>query len=242
MSATPVSVLVPWRPDGDHRDRAWAWLRRWWAAQHPGWQVVEGTCPAGPWRKGAALADAARRADSGLVVVADADVLCAGLPASVDEVGGGRAAWAMPHRTVHRLTAAATDRLLTGGGLPSPPGRPPGRRPAGRSRPGTGLAEVHPGYAGGGLVVLPARLLAEVPMDPRFAGWGQEDESWALALTTLTGPPWRGAAPLWHLWHPPQPRVTRRVGSPAGEALAHRYRLAARDPARMRALLAEAAC
>jgi hypothetical protein len=235
---TAVSVLVPWRPDGPERSAAWEWLRRWWAAHHPDWQLVTGTCPDGSWRKGAAVADAAARAGGQLLVVADADVLCAGLPAAVDQVAAGRTGWAMPHQRVYRLARAATAELLADGRLPLPPGRPGGRRRHGQQRD-RGVAEAHPGVAGGGMVVLPAGLLAEVPMDPRFEGWGQEDESWAVALTVLAGPGWRGNSPLWHLWHPPQPRVTRRVGSQAGEALAHRYRLAAAAPGRMRALLAE---
>lgn len=70
---------------------------------------------------------------------------------------------------------------------------------------------------------------------------GQEDESWALALTCLHGQPWRGDADLIHLYHPPAPRVSRRKGSPESWALYRRYRDAARDRAAMSRLVKEAA-
>jgi hypothetical protein len=82
------------------------------------------------------------------------------------------------------------------------------------------------GYAGGGIAAMPRATYADVPIDPRFEGWGQEDASWALALTRLVGRPWRGSAPLWHLWHPPQPRRERAIGSDANEELWLRYRRA----------------
>lgn len=95
------------------------------------------------------------------------------------------------------------------------------------------------GFAGGGITVLPVRTYLDVPLDTRFTGWGGEDEAWALALRALVGPPWRGTAPLWHLWHPPQDRASRRWGSPEARDLYLRYRRAARHPDRMRALIAE---
>jgi hypothetical protein len=65
-----------------------------------------------------------------------------------------------------------------------------------------------------------------VPLDARFTGWGQEDMAWGWALTRVLGAPWHGLAPLLHLWHPPQERSTRVVGSSAGMRLWERYRRA----------------
>jgi hypothetical protein len=89
-------------------------------------------------------------------------------------------------------------------------------------------------------VVLTRGAYDLAPIDPRFVGWGQEDESWALALGCLAGPSWRGTAELWHLWHEPQVRQSRSVGSAASLALHQRYVRARRDPRRMAALVAEA--
>lgn len=221
-----VSVLVPYRPDGEHRDRAWAWVREWWAREHPDWQVVEGKCPDGPWVKAAAVADALSRADGDVLVVADADVWCDGVSDAVNAVRQGTALWAVPHSKVHRLSETATTAVLAG----AQPGPVLG-----------GLAR-HPylGVQGGGMTVLPADLYRETPLDPRYRGWGQEDESWGIALTTIAGRSWRGTSNLWHLWHRPSPRLNRHIGSTDTWALHVRYQYAAKTgPSAMRALLDE---
>jgi hypothetical protein len=79
----------------------------------------------------------------------------------------------------------------------------------------------------------------EVPLDPRFLGWGHEDDSWARALVTMLGDPWRGKRPLFHLWHPPQDRRVRYEGRPQSAALFQRYRAKKGNRTRMRALLDE---
>lgn len=68
---------------------------------------------------------------------------------------------------------------------------------------------------------------------------GQEDESWACALHTLLGEPWRGDADLVHLFHPPQERMTRRRGSQESWRLRNRYFAARDDPAAIRGLIEE---
>src|SRR5690606_37809457 len=84
------------------------------------------------------------------------------------------AGWAVPHRLVYRLSEAATSGVLAGL-APSP---------------GMRLVQApYVGYAGGGITVLPRSTYDQVPLDPRFRGWGQEDESWAHALTVLAGDP-----------------------------------------------------
>ncbi|WP_067226624.1 hypothetical protein [Streptomyces sp. NBRC 109706] len=212
-----VTVVIPWHPGCPHREAALGWvLARWRAA---GYEPLLGRAPAGPWRKAAAVADGLRRAAGGVLVVADADVWTDGIGEAIDAVAG-RAPWAIPHGPVRRLTRVATDAVLSGGPLDGPLEQPPYR-----------------GFEGGGIVALRRDLYNKVPLDRRFAGWGQEDEAWALALRTLAGPPWRGDAPLWHLWHPPQARDSRRWGSANSRALYRRYRRAAGRPDGMRTLL-----
>jgi hypothetical protein len=215
-----VSVVIPWRP-APGRERAHAWVLQRWREHFPSWQVVTGRAPEGPWRKGAAVRDGLARTSGSTVVVADADVWCDGIEEAVDEVAGGRARWAMPHKLVRRLTEEATEKVLRGGPLDG------------------ATVETHRGMPGGGMVVLARAVATGVPMDPGFEGWGQEDEAWAVALETLAGPMWRGTTDLVHLWHPPADRLNRRVGSPESQARLGRY-LEARDrPDTMRALLAE---
>jgi hypothetical protein len=214
-----VSVVVPLAGDCPYRARAWAWLRPRFA----GWDVIEARAPASTaWRKGGAVNPALAACESDVVVLSDADVWCEELAAAVAAVAAG-APWAVPHRDIHRLSAAGTEAVLRGDywraqDLAQPPYR---------------------GLLGGGIVVAPLEVLLSVPIDNRFAGWGQEDECHARALCALVGQPWRGEADLVHLWHPPQPRLSRRRGSPASWALRGRYHQARNDPCAMRALIEE---
>lgn len=207
---------MPWRGGCPWRERSLEFVRPRYE-----WPVTIAPAPDGAWCKAAAIAPAVEASSADVLVIADADVWCDGLDLAVEAVEQG-APWAIPHRLVHRLTEVSTEQVLTGAdwrGLP--------------------LAQwPYSGYEGGGIVVARRETLLEVPM-PVFEGWGGEDESWALALRTLAGPPWRGEADLVHLWHPPQERLNRRWGSDAGRALVHRFEAANGDPAAMCALLQE---
>lgn len=229
-----VSVLVPYRGDnGGPRDAALAYVERWWGEHHPAWQFVCGYHIDGPWVKARAVADGLRDATGDILVIADGDVICNGVAASVTVVASGADPWAVPHTRVHRLTDAGTSMLLAGGPLPARDRDASPRTPL----PLALVAEAYTGVLGGGLLVLPRELYDQVPIDPRFRGWGNEDLAHARALSVIAGPPRRGGADLWHLWHPPAARMTRAVGSRESLALYQRY-LSARTPVDMAALLA----
>ena len=216
-----VAVLIPWRDAAcKHRERALTWVIAQ-LAQH-GWPVVIGRCDEGPWVKAQAVADALSQTQAEVLVVHDADVWCEGLPRAVEAAQEREAAWAVPHTTVRRLTEEATRMLFTG------------REPQGLAQP------VYTGVPGGGATVIRREVYEGCPLDPRFAGWGQEDHSWGWALRTLHGREYRDPAPLIHLWHPPQKRMNRRHGSLEGKALERRYVNARRDPDAMRRLVEEA--
>ena len=220
-ASSRVSVIIPWAPDTGcrHREAALAWTASKWVAT--GHEVVVGE-HTGPWCKATAVSDGLARATGDVLVVADADVWTPGWEGAVERVVSG-VPWAMPHGKVHRLTHAATQQVLDG--------HEPAR--------GMDLTQSpYQGWPGGGMVVTRRDVYAQAPLDPRFVGWSGEDESWAHALRALAGPGWRGTAPLWHLWHPPQERMSRRWGSHAARELAARY-VRARTFETMRALVDE---
>lgn len=240
--------------------------------------MVLGRCDEGPWIKAHAVADALRKTNAEILIVADADVWATGLPEALQAVCDG-ASWAIPHRGVLRLSEGATARYLAGGGerpspgAPRPPygacatsmvagaeyqnetGRPRGDGPVSGPRGGGDPLQGYHGHAfrgdelieppylgteGGGIVVLRRELYEACPLDPRFVGWGSEDDSWGMALRTLHGPPLRIRQPLVHLYHPPQPRATRSWGSVEGRTLRKRYARASGNPSAMRSLIEEA--
>lgn len=155
--------------------------------------------------------------------MADGDVWCDGLAAAVEVLEAG-APWVIPHLTVHRLNEAGAERVYAG------------EDPAVVAE----YAEApYHGWAGGGLVVFRRESWDAAPMDRRFEGWSSEDDSWASALDAICGQHVRLSAPLWHLWHPPQPRLNRKVGSAESAALWSRYRRARGRPDVMARLVAE---
>lgn len=220
-----MSVVVPWRGGCEHREASWRWLQGYYADVHPTWQIVQGDPPDGPWCKPAAILDGASRADGQVIVVVDADVWCDNIADAVTAVDGH--GWAVPHLHVTRLDAESSRRFRDGQ-------RHDLSTVKGNEGPGR-----YRGYLGGGIVALRRDVLSDVPPDVRFLGWGQEDEAWALALGVVVGQPWRGTADLFHLWHPPQQRHSRVIGSAESKALLRRYRRASVDVDAMRALIAE---
>lgn len=206
---TGVSVVIPRsRVDSPARQRAADYVRRWYAAHFPAWQVVEGWHERGPWVKGAAVWDALRHATGKTLVLADADCLVgvADLQGAVDAVMGG-APWAIPHLMVRRLAQDVTEHVLRsdpaewsvdavtsyGGGdiYERQPGVP---------------ASPYKGFAGGGLLVVNrAAYCATGGFPTTFHGWGAEDEALALILDTLVGKHVRGTGDLIHLWHETNP-------------------------------------
>lgn len=219
-----VAVVVPWRDVGCwHRQRALDWVLE--RLNRDGYQVTVAATSADPWCKAKAVTPAVEASGADLVVMHDADVWSPGLPSAIEAAADG-APWAIPHRDVYRLSEARTAQVVAGA-------NPADVNPKHLAEP------AYRGFAGGGIVVLPRSTYLDVPLDPRFEGWSGEDESWARALSTLAGDPWRGTAPLFHLWHPPQPRMTRRHGSRASEALTFTYRQAKGRPGRMRQLIEE---
>jgi hypothetical protein len=217
-----VAVVVPLAGACPYRTSSWSWLRARYAIRHPDWQVVEARAPSDPWSKGAAVNPSLAVSDAEIVVLADADVWTDGLGEAVEQVEAG-AAWAIPHTLVHRLSEDGTVATLAGEDWR---GQPVDQAP-------------YRGLPGGGAVAAPMSVLQSVPLDHRFLGWGQEDECHAFALSTLVGEPWRGEADLFHLWHPPQERLSRRRGSTASWELRRRYHQARREPRAMRALIEE---
>lgn len=209
-----VAVLIPWSGSCPHREAARRFVKDWYSRNFPDWRVCWGESGEGiQWCKAEAVANALCETGAGILVVADADCIVPGVGEAVQQVSGGLP-WAVPHRLVHRFSQAATERILSGED-PSSWGRD---RALYDQMP-------YPGYEGGGVVVLRREVYEQVPIDPRFMGWGQEDEAWATALTRVHGKAWRYThAPLWHLWHPPQRRISRSTGSHAGRALLTAYR------------------
>lgn len=213
---TVVSVVIPWRGGDPDRERNLAHVRGWYRRHHPGWEVViaDGG-QTGPWCKATAVHAGIGRAAGRVIAVADADCITPNIGECAAVVEAAQAAWAVPHHAVYRLREEATAAVV--GGVSLPDWRGPHVRLA------AFVGEIHRAVIGGGVVVLDRSLWDTAPIDARFTGWGQEDLAWGWTLSRTHGLPRRMHGPCWHLWHRPQKRMTRTVGSADGQALWKRY-------------------
>lgn len=222
-SDSSVSIVVPRAGDCPHRAQAWEYV----SSRLDGYEICEGWGDPDLWCKADAVADGLRKATGDVLVIHDADVVSDFLPDSVEAVESGKYQWSSPHRSVWRLTEEATKRFIDGE-------RDPSLLPV--------VEPVHQSVLGGGIVVITREKYEQVPLDPRFIGWGGEDHAWHAALYTLAGKSLVIKQPLWHLWHPPQQRMTRKVGGVANDELRGRY-LGCRSMAgQMRRLIEEGRC
>jgi hypothetical protein len=235
-----VAVLIPYVSGLDEwRDAAFGYVRDRYRRDFPDWDIVVGKPDRTPdergpgdpwWSKGEALARARSETEATVLVVADADVFVtrSALARCVRKIVDRAAPWAMPYETVRRLRPETTRALYEA-------------TAAGQSpilAPGTLDRREYVGVRGGGIVVLPASGWDACPLDPRFRGWGGEDEAWGRALSTLLGPGWFLDGHVWHLWHPHQTPGARSPLYPGSITLLRAYQSADEVPRLMRALLA----
>jgi len=221
-----IRVVIPFGGDDPHRQASLDWLTGHLPELLPSATVTVGRCD-GVWSKAVAVANAISPdwSDGDVLVVHDADVWIPTLPAVLQFLGTH--GWVVPHLGVHRMNEALSARVLAGDVSFDELGRDNWDQPP------------YLGIVGGGCVALTVASYRLCPLDPRFEGWGQEDESWGYALQRIHGTPWRGSQQLYHFWHPHPRRRSRQTGSVEGEQLKMRYRAARSDRTRMERLLAE---
>jgi len=244
-----ISLLVPFRDDGEHRSRVWHWLRRYWHGHLQSVEIIQGHDGGYPFSKAVAVNNAAERARGRVLVVLDADAYldsrvvqeCADTIEAA--LAAGRRLWFIPYNNLYRLNQPTTLELLaTNPEAPYAVGSPP--------PPGWLESDHHSqayGHQYGALIqIMPREAFFTVGgMDPRFRGWGSEDASLLRALDTLYCQHEVTSNDVVHLWHvrPGSDWTTRRwVGqqwSPANSRLAQRYAQATSEPGFMRALVEE---
>jgi hypothetical protein len=242
-----ISLLVPFRDDGEHRSRVWQWLRRYWAYHLPSVEIIQGYDKHYPFSKATAVNNAATQATGKVFVILDADayldpeVLLNCADNILDALKDNRRLWYMPYTHLYRLNQPTTEQILQlsphdGIQMISPP---PGEwLEPGRSH--------HYGHGYGAMIQIMPReaFFAVGGMDCRFRGWGSEDASMLKALDTLYTPHELTSNDLWHLWHERVGndwRTRRWVGQHGAQnsRLAQRYAYAAGEAAFMQGLVDE---
>jgi hypothetical protein len=206
-----IAVLIPYGNETVWRKKALDHVKKWYEQELESVRVEIGE-HSDPWCKAKAVAAALASCEEPIVIIADADCVTPGIKGAVRAVQQG-APWAMPHLKVYRMGQAASQKIFEGVN----PGALTGQMRWLDQSP-------YKGYEGGGITVLRREVYLNCPLDPGFVGWGQEDEAWAMALNGLYGAPWRGVAPLYHLWHEKPVRLSRYAGSPQSLARLKLYK------------------
>jgi len=138
------------------------------------------------------LNETIKNVDCRVLVVADADCIVDPNRLKWAAHDAQVVPWVVPHGPVWRMDKPSTSRLLKSPAdtdLPSDPGM---------------IRNPYRGFPGGGLFVIGRAQWDRVGgFDPKFEGWGAEDEAFAVAADTLVGPHHRYDGPLWHLYHDP---------------------------------------
>lgn len=248
-----ISLLIPFRDDGEQRSRTWDWLDRYWWAHLRSAEIVVGSDAGTPFSKAQAVNNAAAKARGRIFCILDADTYldsqalqnCAD---AIDAaVKADRRLWFMPYTRHYRLNETASNRLLWSD--PTAPYAVPSPPPSSWIEPGTGGSEDYGHQYGALAQIMPRQAFRMVHgMDPRFRGWGAEDGSLLRALDTLYCPHQNSNNDALHLWHPQtgstaagQWRSRRWVGQThvANERLGQRYSFATGDTGAMRSLVDE---
>jgi hypothetical protein len=244
-----ISLLVPFRSDGERRTETWRWLEEYWQFWLPGAEIIMGRDGHFPFCKTGAVNDAFRRARGDIVVILDADCYIdhAVILSCASQIRAARRRrrrmWFVPYRHFYRLTDAASRLVLDS--YPQNPyrfGAPP---PAGDVEESSGQSV---GHWYGALIQIMPKEAFEIAggMDLRFRGWGAEDISFMNAVDTLYARHRTTRNQVLHMWHPHigtlhvEREWVGQDGPGGNNQLATRYQGAYGRPDRMRALTREA--
>lgn len=213
-----VSVVIPWRPNGQHeRERNFRLTEGHFFPMD--WPVVPADSGAPNFNRAESRnAGVDYCMDADVVVVCDADFLPpldAVLAACEGALADGKLH--QPFTEALYLTEAETASYLAHEGLPE--------------RSGADLT-------GGCFVMTPEAWFEAGGMDPRFEGWGGEDDAFRIAAETLLGPRVHHEGVMPHLYHP----FAGKFGSAehkANLALLRRYVDASGNPNLIRRIIKE---
>lgn len=243
-----ITLLVPFRSDGERRSETWNWLQEYWRYWLPGAELLVGHDGHFPFCKTAAVNDAFRRSGGDIIVILDADCyidagVILGCAAQIRAARRlRRKMWFIPYRHFYRLTNQASRRVLNS--YPQDPYRFSSPPPLHDTEEASGQSVGH--WYGALIQVMPREaFIAAGGMDERFSGWGGEDISFMNAVDTLYAPHHTTRNQTLHMWHPHigtlhiEREWVGQRGPGANNALAHRYQGAYGRPERMRALTRE---
>jgi hypothetical protein len=188
-----AAFAIPYRETDERRAELSAYVLAWIHGHHPEWPTHEGESPAGPFNRGAAINDAARKAgDWDALIVHDADNICD--PETLRwavrmAIATGKVYY--PFETYTYLDKFTSDRLMHKGNWFIAP-------------------ELHPQHVFqttvrrkhySGIQVIPRQTYESAGGYIELTGWGAEDAIMNTIFETFgPGVEWLSGG-AFHLWH-----------------------------------------
>lgn len=186
-----LSVFIPFRDAGDRANQL-SWLRQKWSEFESDIEIIIAEDDGkDPFSKTTAVNNCYSKATSNVFAILDADVWVSPevLIKSAEEVANSVDKWIMPCDLVWRIKESKTKDIVND---PNFDLFSLSENDCSRITPVVGAISV---FSRG-------QFEAIGGMDPRFRGWGGEDNAWNLLMTDFFGDPISWNNPLFHLWHP----------------------------------------
>lgn len=192
-----LAVLVPYRPDSEHRERIYATTSRLWAQTGAEVVYADDGLDGELFSLARAVNRARAKTDADRLLMFCVDAVppppetLAGVEVSLQELP-----WTTVFTGQRRFTSQQTGILMAG----ADPGPPAGEVCEGREALLAVRADIWDDLRG---------------LDERFVGWGPEDVAWHRVLKTVypSGNDSPQFGRFWSLWHPPTSRVALQRNS-----------------------------
>lgn len=191
-----ISILIPYKPDGEYRDKTWVWVRKRYEALMPNAEICVGTCDTELFSRSAAVNNAAKLATRDIFIIADIDLIFDLNQIAKAILSLTEYTWIIPYTTLNYLTLNQTKKLQA-------------------LNPSINIGSINFSdykerdckFIYGGMSIVPRECFQKVGgFDERFKGWGCEDDAFQRSLDALCGPHKRIKTALWHMYHPPAPK------------------------------------
>lgn len=184
-----LSILVPYRPNTPHRERLWAWVRRYLEYYLPDAELLAMDSQDDPFAYGNSVNKAFQASTGEHLLIADADTVFSPLFIEEGRQSLSQHPWVATVSYIE-ISPEGTESLLQS-------------EPRDLHRPAEHFiqAEYH-SFAGA--ILLTCEAFETVGgYDTRFRGWGWMDGALFTCLKTLVGQPYEIRDTMtMHLWHP----------------------------------------
>lgn len=189
-----ISVLVPYKPANEYREKNWSWIKRRYEAIMPNAEICIGSDDNEPFSRSIAINNAAKKSTKDIFIIADADIAF-----NINQIKEAlealnRSPWVIPYSGIRYLDLEKTNELYKKS--PSIILKDDDFKECPKVNDIKGYKLI------GGISVVSRKNFEKVGgFDERFIGWCGEDDAFQKALDAVCGQYFRLDTTMWHLYH-----------------------------------------